>query len=466
MTRAEYPHWKVPLVDWSIIDQMDTAISYEICLNQQQVAIVLANLETAAWKTRYLNLTLTDDELLTFIVELRSKFMGVEDCMGCNDCSTQIINNINTYVDNSQTSNDWYGDFISSGGSSVGSQVSDDLKHGQGHDSETSRLWCVMVEQFLPAFRDALLTQYENLQDEKTVRVEKILAGLAAALGAAAILVPPAAAAGLAAAALGAAITAVVVEVSSYYLTPDVIEALQDDDALDQMICCMFARIDSATAVLNWANWQTMFSDQATLCDYDDLSGNALILADVFHELIAHDPRMYVSFFRTLNDFDWLDQVDGLPPCQCPLCGDLTVYNEDTNVWFYHSANWSPAYDEELEASGVQFGAWYSKKTTLDFGESICISDMTLYMRQLSQPYKYFMRFDDGLIVQWNDNRGTGAFRDNVVPLPYSPVTRYITVWARERPGETDDPDQSPLLSPDGDWMYARMSELNYWSET
>lgn len=71
--------WKGIVIDWDEISQMDSA-DYELKpLNQQQVAILLALLQYQKWRTRWLNLDISNDELLAYIADIEYRLMMNED---------------------------------------------------------------------------------------------------------------------------------------------------------------------------------------------------------------------------------------------------------------------------------------------------------------------------------------------------------------------------------------------------
>lgn len=74
--------WKGIVLDWAEISDMDSE-DYELKpLNQQQVAILLALLQYQKWQTRWLNLDLSNDELLAYIGEIEYRLMLNEGGIG------------------------------------------------------------------------------------------------------------------------------------------------------------------------------------------------------------------------------------------------------------------------------------------------------------------------------------------------------------------------------------------------
>lgn len=85
MARETDKRWKGRLIDWEKIAAMDD-IDYEFKpLNQQQVAILLALLEYQKWSTRWLNLEMSNSELLVYIGDIEERLMRNEGLMATKD---------------------------------------------------------------------------------------------------------------------------------------------------------------------------------------------------------------------------------------------------------------------------------------------------------------------------------------------------------------------------------------------
>jgi len=242
-------------------------------------------------------------------------------CMNCNYCYVDVQANIDLFVTNIAIVNTWVDAFVTSGGVSVGSQVSNDIKIGQGHDTETKQQYCLMVDLFIDAFVAGCLQTEISKQQSGINRTGEILAAVAGAFAAAAILLPPALAGAAAAAGLGAAIGALLSRLPlDFFETAGLLDALNDAEAVREMKCCMYSLAASTASINSWAGWSVhLFRDTGTY-NCTDLSANGEILRQFFKGTITPSKEMYVSFYRQLDDFGWLDHASDLP--LCGLCGD------------------------------------------------------------------------------------------------------------------------------------------------
>lgn len=91
--------WKAHQFDWLTMAEQDTEKQFYVCLNQQEMAMILGALTPTMWRTRWLNLPNEQD--FQWIVELRAKLLcsngccdGVEECIRDSEGIREIIREI------------------------------------------------------------------------------------------------------------------------------------------------------------------------------------------------------------------------------------------------------------------------------------------------------------------------------------------------------------------------------------
>lgn len=263
-------------------------------------------------------------------------FVFAGGCMKCNYCYVDISNTINLYIENISTVNTWVDSFNTSGGVTVSSQVSNDIKYGQGHDAATDDQICLMIDLFIDAFCDAAFAAGEASTKSGLDRMGETLAAASGAFAAAALLLPPALAGAAAAAALSAAISALLSRIPLFEPPTELFAALADDEARREMKCCMFNVLSAPASILSWANWQGLFFGLVS-CPIEGTSENGVILRSFFQGTISPSVELYVSFYRQLDELGFLAYADQLP--LCVLCGDwcynfnFTTSDESWQIW-------------------------------------------------------------------------------------------------------------------------------------
>lgn len=91
--------WKAHQFDWFTMIEQDTEQNFYVCLNQQEMAMILGALTPTLWRTRWINLPIDED--LQWIVELKAKLLcsngccdGVETCIRDSEGIREIIREI------------------------------------------------------------------------------------------------------------------------------------------------------------------------------------------------------------------------------------------------------------------------------------------------------------------------------------------------------------------------------------
>jgi len=342
MPESIFPAWKATQYDYDDISLLDESAFYRICLNSQQIAILKASLEPTHWMTRWSNYPGTKIELDQWITEIDHQLNTGELCMGCNDCYVDINNTINLYLENMTIVNTWVDAFEASGGVSVSSQVSNDIKFGQGHDTETAAQLCLAIELFINAFCDAALAAKNAEASGALEKAGQILVASAAAFAAGAFLLPPALAGAAAAAALGAAIGAVLNRILPGVIDDLVVSSLEDETARREMMCCMYSLLTAPASIIGWTTWKgNLFRSLSVYnCLDAELSANGQKLREFLRSTIAPSKELYVSFYNNLSDLGWLAYADSLPICA--VCGDwcyLYDFTASNHSWQIDTAH-------------------------------------------------------------------------------------------------------------------------------
>jgi hypothetical protein len=201
------------------------------------------------------------------------------------------------------------------------------------------------------------------------------------------------------------------------------------------------------------------------------MSANGVILRELWNSTIGQDENSYLQFFHFMDDNNWLADADAIPQCPCTDCGDLTVYNNEDDVHNYtdFTVLGGGVWSNQL-LSGVYFGRTVSNKVEYDFGEMVCLDEITLFMRNGSQKWRIFMQTDNPEypIIQWDSAQTAGSFLDNPVPLEGSVVCRKLTFWTRVRDSGDEDIYQNPALGPSAntDFDLVRASVLRFYTAT
>jgi len=467
--RDRYPVHKDVALDYDFISSLDNINYRAVCLTDQQASILKSVLVMAYWKTRWDNLTLDDLELHQLIAEIDWRLNPEEDCMGCVTCLTNTIETINFISDQTTiiyTDNDT---FISSGGTTVNSMVSNNVKYGVGHDDYTDAQICFMAGMFVRSFAQAVLqadlsqNKSETEQTQDVINLTSIaFAGIALAVPALSIAV------GLSVVVMAAAGIAIGIYANGT-IDSDIRDALQDDEALEMIACCMFKRLSTPATIASWSYWRTLWTSQCPATGEPALTDNAKILRDFYYATVAQSQDAYIQFYEFMDDNNWLADAAAIPQCPCTKCANLTVYHNEDDVNNYttwtvlSTSTWS---DEEL--SGVFFGRVTGLKVQYDFGETVCLDELTLFMRHGSQLWRIFLQTDnpDYPIIQFDSAATAGSFLDNEVPLEGSVVCRKLTLWTRER--TEDNIYLNPILGAEAgvDLDLVRMSVLRFYTAT
>lgn len=333
-----YPHHMMLELDYGFISSLNSTIYHEICLNEQQVTILKSVLEMAYWPTRWIDLAISKRELAYLIADIDYRLNGQDDCMSnnCVKCYvdkqaliTEITNNYATY-------NTWNDEFNTSGGVSISTQVSTDIKRGQGHDAATDSMLCYMAELYVNALCDGLIEQSASEGRDGMDAYADVLEAVAGAFGLAALLVPAAGVTGLAAAGIGVIVASAVARVLPANVAP-IVDALSDPVARNEVICCMAGWLTSVTVILNLASWEgNIIRNTAAggVCDQTSWSDNGKALRAFLRPIVA-TTEQYISFYRTLDDFLWLGAAsDGLlPACVCDDWCYLFDFTIDDGGW-------------------------------------------------------------------------------------------------------------------------------------
>ncbi len=294
-------------------------------------------------------------------------------CMGCDDCYTDIDNTVVTFNTNIITITNWYNSFIAAGGLFITTIIGDAPLMGSGHDTETIAMFCYLSNIWVDAACDAALTAFDDDTND-TFAALGAIAGTAQRAFDSFMSLPlplyitvggwfPSVAAGIAQ------------RIFNYIGTvadPDLLAALNDASARAEIACCMKTFLSApASGARPLSSWNNMLKPS----NCSGLSDNGEVLRLFLLPLICDDPVQYTSFYKLLDDDEWLNSTDSLPPC---ACGDW-CYNFDFIV---DDGGWvnGAAYDRPF---GIYVAAtgWQSV-----WGDVRGTDDERLYIHILNTP--------------------------------------------------------------------------------
>lgn len=318
------PNWNVITINQTDVDGLDADTEYNVCLNTQQIAVVSALLTYANWQSRWTDLTWTYDELQAFVADIQSRLNTLEECMACNKCYVEINTSIEIYNTNIVNINTWYQAYVTAGGVTITVVLVTDVpRMGYGHDSETELLYCYMAELWVNALCDGFLSTIGTAVSDVFQWVADI-AGAAEKVFQSFTRLPLGTYVSMLG--LGPQLAAGLARVAAQFfadgLTPDIIDALEDDEARREIVCCLSSWLAASPDVRPFAAWDSGVLAPATCGSLSDLGEDLR----AFLRPIVRDETYYVMFYMSLDNNDLLGMTQYLPGCDC---GDEWCYSFD-----------------------------------------------------------------------------------------------------------------------------------------
>lgn len=288
--------WRAISYDWDTISVYGNQGKL-YCLTDFQAAWLQANVPYIAWSTRWENCPCTDEDLSQFASELEYALMA---CIDIQPWQLDYLYNQGITDTLATFNNDWDG----MNPSSINPDSPDDFYSGDG-SLERNEALCLACKLYV----------YSYLQNWKA-QVEAIL-GIAVVAG---FLVSIAPFGGLIAVTI---VSGLLLAAQNY------LNAITDEDAVDEVICCMYNNL------LGQAIGATAFENSLLGCAFTPLSNEELI-----REILQSDIQNFdnlLAFYNTLGQaYTYTSQ--GISDCPCNvevtyyLELDLTVTQGNTTV--------------------------------------------------------------------------------------------------------------------------------------
>lgn len=299
--------WRAITYDWDILSSYgDTSRAY--CLTDLQAAWLLSNCDYFGWSSRWENCPCTEGDMQKMKAEMEYNLMN------CIDIQPYQIGYLYQQQQNSELqalADLWDGVYPSS----VNPNTPDDYYSGDGSDDRESAL-CTACKIYVYSYAQNWINQAQ------------IALGIVAVVGLATSI-----------SIVGGIIASVLVG-GLFYITSVAYIAMQDTDALDEVVCCMFTALDGV-AITN-ANWLTCLDS----CGFVAGTNEAII-----RDIIASDLDNFSNWLSFINQVgnSYIYSQAGISDCPCV---DVTWvwqsnFGLEKNIWQANSgavcyyADWS-----------------------------------------------------------------------------------------------------------------------------
>lgn len=276
-------NWRAITVDYAELSKYSDE-SNLYCLTDFQVAWLMSMTAYYNWATRWVNNNATQEELDEQQAELEYSLMS---CVQLNPAQIEYIYNITLDEQLIVFGDDWDGSLPSS----INSNAPDDFFEGDGSSARNEAL-CSALKIYVYTYADAWVNKATAILGVGAVIA---LGGLILGVG---------------------GIIAITVLASVAFVTQVAMDAMQDTDALDDVVCCMNDQLDGLA--ITQANWETALDN----CGFA-VGSNQQIIADFIGSDIEEDDNWF-TFINTLGD-SYVRAQAGVIDCPCNLPVTLTV---------------------------------------------------------------------------------------------------------------------------------------------
>lgn len=267
--------WRAIRYDFDTLSQYSNTNGKLYCLSDFQASWLQSNVPYISWSTRWDNCPCTDDDLSQFAAELEFALMS---CVDFQPYQLQYV-----YDQTTQEQLGVFNDDYTGTPSSVNSNSPDDFFSG---DSSLDR-----VNALCSACKVYVYSYSANWQTKAQIALG--IVGIFTALASISLI--------------GGVIAGTILAGLSF-ITATALNAMQDETALDNVVCCMFNALNGT--VINQANFETSLD----ACGFTVGSNEAII-----RDIIASDLTQflnYLSFINALGDQFVLSQ-NGIYDCPC-----------------------------------------------------------------------------------------------------------------------------------------------------
>lgn len=285
--------WRAITYNWDILSQYGQNTNL-YCLTDFQVAWLLSNTEYFAWGTRWANCPCTENDMLKLKAEMEYNLMS------CVDFQPYQLQYIYQQANDAQLavfSNDWDG----VNPSSVNPSAPDDYFNGNDSDDRNDAL-CNAVTMYVYSYCANWVTK------------ASVILGIAIVVGLATSVTV-----------VGGVIAGTILG-GLAYMTSIALDAMQDTDALNQVICCWTDELKGlAPTILN-------FESALSACSFG-VGTNPQIVLDILLSDVGNINN-FLSFLNALGDaFDYVENGISICPCSDGTWIWTSDFVSSENIW-------------------------------------------------------------------------------------------------------------------------------------
>lgn len=282
-TLLQKKNWRAITYDWHVLSTYSNQTSL-YCLSDFQVAWILSNTEYLSWPSRWQNCPCSREELR----QLKS---GLDyNLMSCVDIQPYQIDAIYEATKNGEFSA-WSVGYSEAGVVGINPNAPANFYDGDGSETRENAL-CTACKIYVYSYATEWITKAESLTN---FVIAVALAPLLLAFG-------------------GVAATRVVGGLVN--LSQETFEAMQDQDSLDNVVCCMRDNLKSKD--IEQANFATSLSG----CNFATGSNEQFII-----DVLSFDMPNFDNFLSFVNLLGLAFQYADYGVVDCP-CGDEIVWTQ------------------------------------------------------------------------------------------------------------------------------------------
>lgn len=365
--------FKAITYDWNVLTNYSPVESKMYCLTDFQANWLLSNVDYLSWSSRQIDCPCTDDELAQLSAEMAYNLMN------CCDFSPYQQQYVYDQISNQQLG--VFNDDYTGTPSSVNSNTPDDFFSGDGSSDRLDAL-CSACKVYVYSYS-------ANWQTKAQIALG--IAGVFTALASISLV------GGVIAGSLLAGLA---------FITSVAYDAMRDETALDNVVCCMFDQLSGSP--INQANFEFSLS----ACSFAVGSNEAIIRDIIASDLVQFSN--YLSFLNALGDQFVLSQA-GVVDCPCDQTWEHT---------FDFIANGAEGWSPFIGRATLTAGGWQG--TVLDanavqiettFPSTVNITEMEVFNGGLASGACgnfYSFRFPDSVGSDGQFNTNSSVVTANV----------------------------------------------------
>jgi hypothetical protein len=303
--------WRAISYNWDTLSEYGNT-SRLYCLTDFQVAWLLSNTDYFGWSSRWSNCPCTEQDMHDMKAEMEYNLMN---CVDLQPYQIQYLYDIQQAQELQALADLWDG----VNPSSVNENTPDNFYSGDGSADRENAL-CTAIKIYVYSYAQNWVTKAQLALG--VVAIVGIVASITIVGG----MIATALVGGLA------------------YLTSFAITAMQDENALDDVVCCIFEALNGAS--ITNANWLTCLDD----CNFEVGTNQAII-----RDIIASDLDQFNNWLTFINQVGNSYVLVQAGVSDCP-CEDVSwVWNSDfatsQNIWQARDVGYG---DQATYSSGWQ----------------------------------------------------------------------------------------------------------------